>query len=62
MTRFLGPAGQRGFILWREFSVMPRVWHIPFWLNSDDIKVPFVLEWPLQPARIFVRMQRTADL
>ncbi|MDP6410708.1 MAG: PEGA domain-containing protein [Planctomycetota bacterium] len=48
-------------LLWSEMNVGHRAWRFPLHLNADDFFVPVRAVSPIKPARIFVRLARSAD-
>ena len=60
-TRVLVPDTQRYAMLWRDMHIRNEVWNFPLWLNMRDTFVPVKINRRLSPARIFVRLERTAD-
>ncbi len=48
-------------VLWSEMNVGHKAWRFPLHLNADDFFVPVRSVNPMKPARIFVRLMRSAD-
>ncbi|MDP6538874.1 MAG: PEGA domain-containing protein [Planctomycetota bacterium] len=48
-------------VLWSEMNVGHRAWRFPLHLNADDSFVPVRAINPIKPARVFVRLARSAD-
>lgn len=61
-TRFLTPDHQVYTMLWREMIVSRRTFRFPLWLNVRDFFVPIKYDKTMAPGRIFVRLERSADL
>jgi len=61
-TRYLTSDHQVYVILWREMYVSSRTWHFPMWLNVRDFFVPIKYDKTMAPGRVFVRLERSADL
>jgi hypothetical protein len=48
-------------LFWKEMSVHYNTWHFPLWLNFEDFFIPLKVDDEPLPARIFVRLRRSAD-
>jgi hypothetical protein len=59
--RLLVPETSKRAVLWRQMYINSSTWHFPLWLNFRDFVVPVRVDKRLSPARIFVRLERTAD-
>lgn len=59
--RLLVPDTSKRAILWRQMFLNQSTWYFPTWLNMRDLFVPVRVDKRLVPARIFVRLERTAD-
>ncbi len=59
--RRLVPERHAEAILWRDMYLRSEVWHFPNWLNTRDFFEPIKVDKRYSPARIFVRLERTAD-
>jgi hypothetical protein len=59
--RLLVPERDVQVVLWRDMYLRSSIWHFPNWLNMRDFFEPVKLDRRLSPARIFVRLERTAD-
>jgi hypothetical protein len=61
-TRILTPDHEIYVILWREMIVSPRTFRFPTWLNVRDFFVPIKYEKTMAPGRVYVRLERSADV
>lgn len=59
--RRLVPDRHAEMILWRDMYLRSEVWRFPNWLNTRDFFEPVRVDKRYSPARIFVRLERTAD-
>ena len=59
--RLLVPTRDVQLILWRDMYLRSAVWRWPLWLNMRDMFEPVRVDKRFSPARIFVRLERTAD-
>lgn len=61
-TRYLTLEDRGELVYWRDAVVHYNTWNFPLWLGARDFFVPYKSLDGEAPSRLFVRLQREADL